>query len=102
MLQNETVFLHRMVHSEVVSLSHIRHEHPEPTTYCYWISMVLLLILFSVLFLVKNTLGWLCGGNCLFAFARAVAYGTKNPPGLKEEKSSCILWLCGHSGTNRC
>lgn len=43
-----------------------------------------------------------CGGKGLFAFAHAFAYGMKNPPGLKEGKNSAILWLSGHSGTNRC
>lgn len=87
-LSSETVFLHGIIHSDVVSLSHIRHEWPECTIYCYWISLLLLHSLFSILFLVKNTYGVKegrsCGGKGLFAFAHAVAYGMKNPPGLKD------------------
>lgn len=51
--------------------------------------------LFSILFLVKNTYGVKegrsCDGKGLFVFAHAVAYGMKNPPGLKEDKCSGIL-----------
>lgn len=61
--------------------------------------MLLLLSLFSFLFLVKNTFGVkegrLCGGNCLFACAHVVAYGTKNPSGLKEGRKfwhSVAMW----------
>lgn len=93
-LSSETVFLHGIVHSDVVSLSHIHHERPERKVYCDWIS------LFSVFFLVKNTYGVkegrLCGGKGLFAFAPALAYRKKNPPGLNEEKMfwhSLVVWL---------
>lgn len=105
-LCSETVFLRGLIHSDIVSLSHIHHEWPECTAYCYWISLLLLHSLFSILFLVKNTYGVkegrTCGGKGLFAFSHAFAYRMKNPPGLKEGKSYGILWLSGHSGTNRC
>lgn len=94
----ETV-IHRIVHSDTVSLSHIRPEQTESTKYTCWFSMLLLLSLFSFLFLVKNTFGVkegrLCGGNCLFACAHVVAYGTKNPSGLKEGRKfwhSVAMW----------
>lgn len=89
----------RRVHSDTISLSHIRHEQPERTTHSDWFSMLLLPSLFSFLFLVKNTFGVkerrLCGGNCLFACAHAVACRMKNPSGLKEGRKfwhSVAMW----------
>lgn len=62
----------------ILNLSHTAIGSP----WCYF------LFFFPSCFWLKIHLVWGRGGLCggLFAFARAVAYGTKNPPGLKEEK----------------
>lgn len=66
--------------------------------YHIWFSMLLLPRLFSFLFLVKCTFGVkerrLCGGNCLFACAHAVAYRTEKSFWIKGGKK--VLAFCGY------
>lgn len=74
---------------------HIRHER---TTYSIWFSVLLLPSLFSFLFLLKYTFGVkerrLCGGNCVFACAHAVAYRTEKSFWIKGGKK--VLAFCGY------